>query len=188
MGNRRARDVREREDMREIKRRAQEGARLLHEDVGWPGAGARALQVVHQPSFDPGFAWEIRKPVGEFIEANPMWELPKPEGEFAVYRSSAEHVWGLGTLLRGYSQLAVSSDKLESYWEAVRSVAVDLSPLYNGMGGLDGVRFQLALFGDMYSSVRFTWWSTYPPNWEPLDRIAREMIDTFRGAAEIEDP
>jgi hypothetical protein len=44
---------------------------------------------------------------------------------------------------------------------------------------------QLALFGHMHSRVRFIWWSEYPPKWEPLDRIAREMIDTFCRGAEI---
>jgi hypothetical protein len=161
--------ARDRDDLRQDSDMAQQAARAVYEDVVWPGCGARVLQLVHEPSWDIGFAWEIRK----------------QEDEFAVYRSSLAPAGGLGTQLWGYSQLEVSSDRLKSYWEGVRQVAVGLSPLYTGGGGFDGTLIQLALFGDMHSSVRFIWWSEYPPKWEPLDRIAREMIDTFRKAVEI---
>ena len=78
MGNKRAREFRKQEDLRESKRKAREVARAVHVDVGWQGAGERVLQLVHAPAFDTGLAWDIRK----------------LEDEFAVYRSSVESGWG----------------------------------------------------------------------------------------------
>jgi hypothetical protein len=173
MGDRKAQRAAGRRDPRVSWGPARETLRDLNRDVGLfclgRGAGCRVLQVVHEPSFDPGFAWEIRK----------------SEDEFAVYRSSVECFWHLRTVLRGYSQLEVSSNTLESYWKEVREIAVELSALDNPIAGFDGEMFQLTLFAG-FTSVRFAWWSEPPVEWVPLHAITLDMIDAFRDAPEIE--
>jgi hypothetical protein len=173
MGDRRARRAPGPRDPRVSWGPARESLRDLDRDVGsfciGRGAGCRVLQVVHEPSFDPGFSWEVRK----------------SDDQFAVYRSSVEHLWHLRTLLRGYSQLEVSSETLESYWEDVREVTVHLSALDAPTAGFDGEMFQLALFAG-FTTVRFTWWCDPPREWVPLHAITLDMMDTFREAAEIE--
>jgi hypothetical protein len=42
--------------------------------------------------------------------------------------------------------------------------------------------YQLAVFGDLWSSWRFQWWSEAPAAWRPLVAIAEEMIAAFAAA------
>ena len=53
------------------------------------------------------------------------------------------------------------------------------------MAGLDGEIHQLAIFGDMWSELRFQWWSEPPHTWRPLVEISAEMIKSFSEAKVI---
>lgn len=135
--------------------------------VCFPGIGILRVQLVIEPSFEEGFSWDIRV-------RDPEWRL---------FRSTIprlnEHNVHEGIKLLGYEELGIESDILRAYFDKLRSLTLPIAPLFNGMGGLDGTSFQLALFGDPHAQVRFQWWSDPPPQWEPLIEIANEMIVRF---------
>jgi len=147
---------------------AHEALRPVEEDVRIPGVGLRRVQLVYAPSFEAGFSWDIRV----------------LDGEFLLYRSDVvTQQWRM--LLRGYCRLDFESGRLEDYWGRLRALCLGVSPIYNGMAGADGTDYQLALFGDLSTAIRFTWWSDYSGEWTDLVRIADEMLDDFRRAWEL---
>jgi hypothetical protein len=176
MGNRhRARRVLQRLELEEAWRRVKTEPRTLESEVRIPSAiGVRRLQVAHLPSFDPGSAWDVR-------ELNGRWTL---------YGSSVI-VTGTEHRLVGYQLLEIDGAKLSAFVDQARGLSLPVGPLINGMGGCDGTVYHLALFGDMFSEVRFQWWSDPPPQWRPLTALADKMIEVFSGCpkrAETQPP
>ena len=169
MGNKKAREMQKRREVLDEIRNAQSIPRTVDQHVGWRGSGSRVLQVVCSPSFEPGWAWEVRR----------------LDDDYKIYRSKIAPESQHDIQLVGYSGLDVPSDKLRSFWSSVCSLAVNVAPLYNELAGADGVSYQLAIFGDMQSSVRFSWWSEYPSEWTPLVDVTNQMIELFKGASEI---
>jgi len=126
-----------------------------------PGIGIRRLQVIFVPSFEKGFAWDMRT-------LGPTWKLFRSEA------SSDEEK------LSGYEEMDAGYDMLRGYFDKLRALTMPVGPLLlNNMGGADGTTYHLALFGDLYSEVRFRWWTDSPPQWAPLVEVVNDMIETF---------
>jgi hypothetical protein len=81
--------------------------------------------------------------------------------------------------VQGYEPVDFESSQLRTYFERLTSLSLPVAPDLSNMAGLDGTVTQLALFGDMWSQVRYQWWSEHPPGWAPLVQIAHEMLATF---------
>jgi hypothetical protein len=164
MGNRKSRDYRKQEEDRALWDQARTTPRGFGDDVSAPGIGIRRVQVVFAPALRPGFAWDIR-----VLDAT--WRL------FRSQVQDEEH--GEPAKLLGYEELDAGGDVLRGYFDELRALALPIGPLFNDTGGLDGTNYQLSLFGDLHSEVRFRWWSDAPPQWEPLTMIVDEMTETF---------
>ena len=160
MGNKKAREFQREQAIRDQWHRARTVPRDP-DDTNLPTHGRTRYQLLHAPSFDPGYAWHA-------CEAEPHWRL---------YRSqiTREH---RKTKLIGLDELTAPLD-LQRFFSRLQSVSMPIAPLYNNMGGVDGTMYQLALFGDLHSAVRFRWWSDPPPHWQPLVSIAEEMLALF---------
>jgi hypothetical protein len=183
MANRtRAREQRERERMAHRQRREREKRQRQQELALWeqarsvprdvlapvltPGTGPRRLQLVYDPAFETGFAWDI-------CARESVWRLFRSDLSFdCSYVSRMKAT--------GYDELDAPADMLKGYFDAVRALTLPVGPLISGEIGRDGTGYQLALFGDLLSEVRFQWWSDFPPQWAPLVKIANELIDVFR--------
>ena len=168
MGNKKARQYQKQSEEAEAWHIARFEPRQIETDVDVPGIGLRRVQLVYAPSFDPGYSWDIRQLVDSF----------------RLYRSHVS-VADRDYVLKGYRQLDIPSDVLKQYFADLKSLTLSVEPVLNGMMGLDGPSYQLAIFGDMSSSVRFTWWSNPPSQWRRMADIAEYMIETFRGVKEI---
>lgn len=141
--------------------------RRVEDDAAIPGTGRRYVQVLYDPPFEHD-GWS--------------WELTKPEGGWRVFRSRVVipgPPWHLHLL--GYDELEAPQDELNGYFDRLRALSLPISPIYEGSQGRDGTVYQLALFGDLMSEVRFQWWSDPPSQWRPLVSIAEEMIARLQG-------
>lgn len=138
--------------------------RDFFEDVHLPGTGMRRLQVAFVPSFGQGFAWDIR-----------VWG-----STWSLFRSAVSNDPSSEPMtLSGYEELDADGDMLRGCLDKVRALTLPVGPLFNNIGGADGTVYHLSIFGDLYSEVRFQWWTDFPPQWEPLVVIANDMIETF---------
>jgi hypothetical protein len=165
MGNRKTREfMKSQEDEAGWKRAASE-PRLALSDVNARGIGLRRLQVIVCPSFEEGRCWEVRQ----------------RDDEWWLFRSEITSE-GPEFQLVGYQQVPIAAGILSSFFARIVSLSLPITPYLNGMDGLDGDIFQLAVFGDMYSEWRLQWWSEPPPSWRPLAEIAEEMIEAFAAA------
>ncbi|MDG3002396.1 hypothetical protein [Paludisphaera mucosa] len=163
MGNRKSREHQKQARDRAMWDQARTASRDFVEDVLVPGIGVRRLQVVLVPSFEQGFAWDVRV-------LGVTWRL---------FRSEISNEDYSGPKLSGYEELDASGDMLREYFDKLRTLTLPIGPLLNDMGGLDGTDYHLALFGDLQSEVRLRWWTESPPQWSPLVAIADDMIETF---------
>ena len=159
MTKKRSREVQKELESQKAWKAAQQQLRGVEQDVRIPAIGFRRVQVFYAPSFDPGFSWDIRE----------------SDGQYCLYRSLVV-THGMDYMLKGYYQLNYPSPELNLYFDRLRALSLAISPVYNNMTGADGTNFQLALFGDMWSTIRFAWWSDPPLQWKDLVNIAQEMI------------
>ncbi len=137
---------------------------LVHSSVA-PGTGRLLLQIVESASFEGTRVWEVRQTFDG-------WQLQRPE----VVQTWPEF-W-----IVGCNPVPFDQATLADYHRRITSLTLPLAPDQSGMGGLDGTSHQLACFGDLFSQWRFQWWSTHPPQWQPLVDIANEMIEGFSAA------
>ena len=79
----------------------------------------------------------------------------------------------------GYERLPYEPARLSKFFEKLTAISLPLTPYINNYAGVDGTLFQLAVFGDLYSSWRFHWWEDAPPQWYLLVEIANEMVAAF---------
>ncbi len=163
VGNRRAREWMLRQAEEATWERIRNEPRPVHEDVG--GIGPRRLQLIVAPSFEDVAVWEVRQ-AGE-------WRLVHPR------------VVETTPVLRvvGHDLVPFASSALAAYFERVTSLTLPLRPDLTGQAGLDGTRYELAVFGDLFSAFRFQWWSDGPEQWRPLMQLADEMHAAFSAAA-----
>lgn len=164
MGNRKSREYREREEDRALWDQARSAPRGFGDDVHAPGIGIRKLQLIFAPSFERGFAWDVRV-------LDPAWRL---------FRSIVLNEGRGGRAeLSGYEELDAPRDLLKGYSDKLRALALPIGPSLDDMCGIDGTSYHLSLFGGLHSEVRFRWWTDSPPQWAPLIAIANDMIETF---------
>lgn len=128
------------------------------------GLGMRRLQIVVCPSFEPGRAWEVRQ-----------------SGDWALYASAVvSEEWE--PQLIGYDRVSFSSERLAGLFGDLISTSLPLAPDLSGGGGLDGTRYQLAVYGDLSSEWRLQWWSKWPAPWSPVVERALAMDREFAAA------
>jgi hypothetical protein len=153
------------DDIDEDWRRVQTEPRPATRDVVARGIGHLRMQLLVLPSFEEASAWEVRYQAAG-------WRLFSPR----VFKGSA------GVELLGYDAVDFPAEKLEDYFKRVVRLSFPLAPDLGGCAGADGTGYQFAVFGDLYSSWRFHWWSQSPKQWQPLVDIASEMHVAFSSA------
>jgi hypothetical protein len=118
MGNRRAREFMIQTERRALWEQVQTRARDLIEDVTFPGIGIRRVQLVLAPSFEPGFAWDIR------VFGDAEWWLFRSRLTELTEESVFEP-----TRLLGYERLDVSGDTLRACFDRLQSLTLPIGPL-----------------------------------------------------------
>ncbi|MCA9195696.1 MAG: hypothetical protein KDB03_28195 [Planctomycetales bacterium] len=157
----RSREYLKREEHLANIRRAQTECRSIAEDVCITGIGLRRIQLVHSPSFSDGCAWDVR-------QLSEQW---------FVYRSKIQE--GTDSLI-GYDRLLSPPDPLNRMFDRLCSIDIPIAPDLSGMVGLDGDSFELAICGDMFSSIRLKWWCDPPAQWQQIANAATDMIAYFK--------
>jgi hypothetical protein len=162
MGNPKAREFFKQQEITAAWKQAETGVRELTEDLHIPGIGLRRIQLVHAPSFEIGYSWDLRV----------------LDGDYRLFCSRIIEDDGRHKL-SGYSELQVDVDAIKHFLERLGEIALPIAPDFSGNDGLDGTLRQLAFVGDLHSEVRFQWWSEYPAHWCVLVALADEMINSF---------
>ncbi len=143
-------------------RRMRDDARRLDEDVFVRGIGRRRLQLIHEPSFVVGYAWDIR-------QTAKAWHL---------YRSTIR-IEGSHAHLFGYDRLVADAGELNSWFTKACKLSVPFAPDLSDCAGCDGETFQLAIFGDLSSVISIKYWCDAPEQWKSI----QHFIDAFRNYA-----
>jgi hypothetical protein len=131
-----------------------------------PGAGRWLCQVVHDPAFGAGYAWDL-------------CESPDGGRGVLVYRSNVSFE-SPNSFLIGYEPMEADGLLLRAAYERLLTITMPIAPLFNNMAGLDGQMFYLTLLGDLHSKCHFQWWSDPPPHWSSMTKIVDEMIAHLR--------
>ena len=131
--------------------------------VTFPGVGLRRAHLRRSPPFHLGDAWDVRE-VDEGL---------------VLYHSEVSHRSGW---LLDYVRVPMPSDELAKVVSELQNLVLPVRPWRNDQAGLDGTSFQVGVFGDMYSEVRFSWWEDPPPAWKPLASLAKKLFKQFAAA------
>lgn len=166
MGNRKAREFMLQQEEDSLWHRIRTEPRPATCDVHARGIGQLRMQLIVCPSFEDGMAWDVRQ---------------GPQG-WCLFRPRVLGSWPQVQLI-GYDTVPFASDRLADYFKRVTALSLPIAPDLSGCCGPDGTTHQLAIFGDMYSSWRFQWWSKPPKQWRPMVEIASEMLAAFLAAA-----
>jgi len=162
----------------------------VNDDVHVYGIGIKRVQLLYAPGFESGYSWDIREQgagtatvtsIPADGESAGTFRQPDAEAEFTLYRSEIITSHPCYTV-QGYQRLDYPSKRLQDFFVRLRSLSLPISPLYTGYGGADGIYYELALYGDLNSSLRFTWWSESPEQWKEVVAIGEEMVKEFRQA------
>lgn len=148
-------------------RKAKMECRGITEDVYIAGIGLRRIQIAHLPSFFDGCSWAVRQ-LGQ---------------DWFLYRSTIQE--STNSLI-GYDRLLSNSGRLKDMFDNLCSIEMPIAPDLSGLGGLDGESFELAIYGDMSTSIRVSWWCNPPAKWQPLATTATDMIANFK-SLELDD-
>ena len=162
MGNPKARAYLKRQEMIAAWNVAETSTRGLGEDIRIPGIGLKRIELVYAPSFEVGYSWDLRV----------------LDHDYRLFRSQIILERGQ-TMLSGYQELHADAEVLKNFMARLGKISLPIAPDFSGRAGLDGTFFQLAITGDLYSEIRFQWWSDYPAHWRELVAIADEMISSF---------
>lgn len=162
MGNKnRSRELLKQREIAEAFRHAQTETRDITSDVFVPGIGVRRVQLVEMPSFSEGCSWDVR-------QVNDTWTL---------YRATTP----VGTAkAHGYTQQEASSERLQAYFDELCAINLPIKPDLSACAGADGETYQIAIFGDLGTTVRIQWWTDYPSQWNELVGVASRMISEFK--------
>jgi hypothetical protein len=165
MGNRKARELMVQKERDALWERIRTEARPARSDVHAIGIGVRRIQLIVCPSFEQAIVWDVRQgPNG--------WQLYRPR----------EVDSSIDLNVIGYDEVQFESSRLASFFDRVTAISMPIKPDLSGFGGADGTGYELAVFGDLWSSWRFKWWSESPRQWLPLVEITNEMIAAFSNA------
>jgi hypothetical protein len=165
MGNKLAREYQKRAANEADWKRAQTERRPFFKDVRASGIGERRLTIIHCPSFEQGYGWDLRE----------------IDDRLRLYRS---RVCPGANMLVGYDLLQFSSKSLREYLARLHAIKISLDPV--GRVGLDGTTFHLSLQKG-WSSIQLSWWEEPQEDWGEIASITAEMIGQF-AAAQIHVP
>ncbi|MES2738620.1 MAG: hypothetical protein V4672_20050 [Verrucomicrobiota bacterium] len=135
--------------------------RPFFQDAHATGIGSRRLTLIHCPSFDRGYAWDIRE----------------IEDRFRLYRSRVCHG---STQLKGYDLLQFESKPLREYLRRLQAIKIALHP--TGRAGLDGTSVHLGIFSGGVASIQLSWWGEPQNEWKEIGVITEEMRKQFSQA------
>jgi hypothetical protein len=166
LANERAREFQKLKALADARKNARTVPRNFDNLVSIPGIGIRRAQVIMTPSFSPGAAWEIRE----------------RRETLRLYRSEVVLHLGREWKLLGYDEVELSSSELRLYLDRLWKIEIPAGPSLNGMSGVDGVSYELALFGDLQSEIRLRWWMEGPEEWQPVIGVVMGMIEKLRAA------
>ena len=167
MGNRKSREFRLEQERQASWDRLRAAPWNPHGHARAFGSGQERVQLVRLPSFSPpGFR-----------------EVCQRGEEWLLYTATVVDHDGSAVTVRGYEPVDFPARRLKAFFDCLVILSVPLTPHLNYMGGADGTVTQLAIFGDMWSQVRFQWWSDPPPGWSPLVEVAEEMLAAFGAPA-----
>ncbi|HEY1013932.1 MAG TPA: hypothetical protein VGE07_14570 [Herpetosiphonaceae bacterium] len=162
MGNPKSREYRRRLEHEQAWAAARETPRRFDEGVHIPGTGLLRVQFVRAPSFEQGYAWDLRE----------------YRGEWGVFRSRVVDDISDGRLI-GYEELAAPGVQFQGCYERLLALSIPLAPLRAPIMGLDGTSYLLTI-GEFFSAVRISWWVACPPEWQALADIVDELYDALR--------
>ena len=134
--------------------------REYDDDVDIVGIGKRRLQILYKPPFVDGTLYEVRN-------LKNCW---------TAFRSTAP--FGTGRVI-GYDRLNVDSATLRGFVERLRGITFNLALDLSETAGRDGVFFQLTMYSDCFSEMRFTWIER-PPGWT-------EVVDFYNVLCSVLD-
>ena len=142
--------------------------RELDRDVRVPDIGIRRVRVIVMPAFTQPYAWEIRE----------------REECFRLYRSTVMvKMPQLSLSLLGYDELESKTRELRRHLDRLWGMSIPVVPDLTERVGRDGVGYELVLFGNGCSQVRFEWHNDGPRQWRPLIDTVMKMIEDFKAAA-----
>jgi hypothetical protein len=127
------------------------------------GSGQPRVQIVSLPSFSTPVFWEVCERASEWL----------------LYSSYVVNTDWSALTVQEYKQVPYDGEKLKTFFERLIDITLPIAPDLSKTAGLDGGVIQLALFGDLFSQVRYQWWSVPPAGWTPLVQIATEMLEAF---------
>jgi hypothetical protein len=81
-----------------------------------------------------------------------------------------------------YVRVPIDGEALASALTRLQAIELPIKPWVSSMSGLDGTSFEVAVFGDLSSEVRFTWWEDAPPKWKPLAALAKKLFKEIAAA------
>ncbi len=142
--------------------------RGLDRDVRVPDIGFRRVRIIIMPAFTQRYMWEIRE----------------REECLRLYRSTVVvKMPQLSLSLLGYDELESKTRELRRHLDRLWSMSIPVVPDLTERESRDGVGYELVLFGNMCSQVRFEWHNDGPAQWRPLIDAVMGMIEDFKAAA-----
>jgi len=133
-------------------------------------SGTRRIQIIQLPAFTPACFWEV-------CQLQEQWLLYTAVSVVDHFRDPLK--------VRGYEKVEFPQQDLRDYFQRITALTLPIAPDLSKCAGVDGTLTRLAIFGDLRSRIRFQWWSTYPPAWEPLVRLTEEMLAAFERAKPV---
>ncbi len=165
MGNKLAREFEKRASVEAGWERAKKDERPFFEDVSVFGIGIRRLTLIYCPSFNQGYAWDIR-------------EL---DDRLRVFRSI---VRASSARITGYDLLQFESKPLRDFLARLHAIRIALHP--TGGSGFDGTTIHLGLFSRGSAELRLSWWGAPQDEWKEIAAITDEMRVQFSAAPSFE--
>jgi hypothetical protein len=161
VGNRRARELLLRQADEADWERVRTQPRPAESDPHARGIGARRLQLIIVPSFEPASVWDVRQVCD--AQRGHEWQLIRPR----VVATEPS------LLVVGHELVPLPSAKVAEYFDRVTALTLPLRPDLSGELGADGTLYELSVAGDLCSGWRFRWWSHWPEQWRPLVGVSR---------------
>ena len=137
MGNRRARELRLRQEDEADWERVRSQPRPARSEPHARGIGVRRLQLIVAPSFEPASVWDVRQVWN--AQRGDEWQLIRPrviESEPAL-------------LVVGHEVVALPSATVAAYFERITAITLPLRPDLSGCGGADGTLYEVEVVGDL---------------------------------------
>lgn len=147
------------------KKEALSKTRPIDENLHLREIGSLKVQVVYQPSFEPGYVWDVRE---------------KEENGVKLYELYESELASRTTLAPGYKKVDVNSDDLLRFLKEVHSIKVSLAITPLGRHGLDGTLYGVNVYENFYRVIKLTWWEKPQDDLVKLDQVIKKHIELFK--------